>query len=80
MEWISVEDRLPPYDKTVLIYYTESNFRWPDEKCFIYTASLELCCYKNKHEWCIDLQEIEVKGSNQKLITHWMPLPKPPEE
>ena len=63
-EWISVNDRLPPLDKTVLVCWSglpniepEKDFMICNEDCsFNYWANFVGC-----------------------PPTHWMPLPEPPK-
>lgn len=64
-KWISVEDRLPEYFKSVLIYCpTNVN---------IYDAYLDMHCMWRFFNYGAG-QIISEK------VTHWMPLPKPPKE
>lgn len=62
MKWISVKERLPSEDQTVLVF---------DEfNKLIYTAHLYLGswnCSCNCHE-----------GSGVYNVSYWMPLPRPP--
>lgn len=67
MEWISVKDRLPEMNKTVLI---------------VRSGSVEIGFYNAKdkrfyvpNESAFDGWPIPVDG-----VTHWMPLPEPPKE
>jgi hypothetical protein len=65
-EWISVKDRFPPKDERF------KNFSIPTLFCFgewIYAGNY---CFKDKN-WYNN------KFINEKKITHWMPLPNPPE-
>jgi len=56
--WISVEDRLPPYDQYVLVYYDKLQLR-------------------PKVLWFSNVDLFGVSNSN---VTHWRPLPAPPED
>lgn len=65
-QWISVEDRLPEIGKSVLIYYP----KWDGDE--IQVAKLE-----------DDGMMFDICGEfniGTGVITHWMPLPKPPKD
>lgn len=72
-EWISVKDRLPPYEKTVLVYYKDPYARFPDKDSWVYTGYLDLC--NDKPKWDVE----DMFDVVQELVTHWMPLPEMPE-
>lgn len=63
--WISVKDRLPEENQTVLIY---------TDKHETYMARI----YDNNEAWPIS-NSCGCCGSEEKF-THWMPLPQPPKE
>ena len=63
MQWISVEDRLPERNKTVLVHVVGSDWDEPDS--YISTDKL-----LPEGLWAI----------YHLSVTHWMPLPEPPEE
>ena len=63
--WISVKDRLPEKDSTVLIY-TEAHDT--------YMAKI----YKDSEAWPIS-NSCGCCGREERF-THWMPLPQPPKE
>jgi hypothetical protein len=76
-EWISVKDRLPDYkwEMKVLVLLTEEFIktqRWVS----YYEDRLEKAWWKGQCE-CFSYEDIE--DANH-IITHWMPLPSPPEE
>lgn len=75
MEWISVDDKLPEEDVDVLIYWEApptwncieimSRKAWKDEENGI---DFENCFHDNRG------------GYLSEDVTHWMPLPNPPEQ
>jgi len=66
MNWISVEDRLPELNTTVLAY------------CAIYGRAVRF--YKEIHDSGCGHWDDTVSGNMGGLPpTHWMPLPEPPE-
>ena len=72
-QWISVEDSLPQYDTTVLLVMQKFGTRYPH----IYIGSLEY-----NGDWYTSNAVDDRKhdpGFNNEYITHWMPLPEPPQ-
>ena len=70
MEWISVNDRLPNLWQWVLIVYkTSTNQCLKIEIAYLGNFFGYRSWYPSEHSYKT------VKG-----VTHWMPLPKPPEE
>ena len=69
MRWIPIEERVPPLDVVVLI--AEYDSRPKVEMYFVSTA------YRLNDRWFEPThgEEITLKGQ---VITHWMPLPDPP--
>ena len=68
MKWISVKDKLPPYEVfgIYLVYFNERNIsNNPYEVAFFFEGKWELL--QNKQIFLIS-------------PTHWMPLPEPPKE
>lgn len=65
-EWITVKDRLPETNRTVLVYMPElfNNIR---------TAFYARYWSENDEDW-------HEGWSTNMTVTHWMPLPEPPEE
>ena len=69
--WISVKDRLPARDGEYMVY-GQSEAMWellPD------SDPIWVCNYYKKHGF----YSIELRREYD-YITHWMPLPEPPEE
>lgn len=64
-EWVSVEERLPENGQIVL-FHQKDGFIY----CAEYFAGKELM----SPEWIIDND-----SWNAKVVTHWMPLPEPPD-
>lgn len=73
-EWISVDDRLPEFEKQVLVYLsaTWSQLEVDREICNVLTAAID-----ESGNW-YDFQED--KNINEELteVTHWMQLPDKP--
>lgn len=68
MEWISVKDRLPETGNDVLIVRTNPSF----------TTSGYMHHYGH---WVItNLRGSSYKESPLHKVTHWMPLPQPPQQ
>ena len=67
-EWVSVEDELPDFDTPVLVYVKDIF----DNKSIINITKYTIT-YDLTNNW------LGYENSSFK-ITHWMPLPKPPEK
>jgi hypothetical protein len=67
-EWISVEDRLPEKDVDV----------W----CFCFEDYQQIARYKDSKDWGGEGWSHHFKNvwGKHLSVTHWMPLPKPPEQ
>lgn len=66
-EWISVEDRLPPNYIPVLCYIPSlSSSMW---------QTVHECHIGADGEW-----HLATAPAYREEVTHWMPLPEPPEE
>jgi hypothetical protein len=74
-KWISVDDKLPELELSI-----SYGFMWESKYvivCGEYYAPGLACYYADdgkKHFWWWDKRH----GEEQKGITHWMPIPKPP--
>ena len=64
-EWVSVEERLPN-DEQIVLFRQKNGFIY----CAEYFAGNSLC----SPSWFIDCDCWEAKE-----VTHWMPLPTPPD-
>lgn len=65
MKWISVEDRLPEDEGICLIAYHPCFYGELDERICVGIGKYigKNCWARNRHQ----------------MVTHWMPLPEPPE-
>ena len=67
MQWVSVENELPPPETLVLVYHRAGFF----QKGVNETMQVAIGSYSNK--WYSGFTGIGLLG-----VTHWMPLPPPP--
>lgn len=74
MEWISIKDRLPPYEEWVLLYCINEEQFPPDPQIFVGRSGQ----YGEEDEYQSAHGDGYVRSGT--IITHWMPLPEPPEE
>lgn len=65
MKWVSVTESLPEYQKQVLVYIKSPN--WLEGK--IELGKRKYTDHEGEH-WDIDYNH---------FLTHWMPLPEPPD-
>lgn len=72
-EWISVKDKMPRYNETVLVYRSSMAEPILADKYAGYYGEDDDEWYEGWVRYGKDL-----KGND--LITHWMPLPEPPKE
>lgn len=75
MEWISVKDKLPPKDGTPFLCFD------PEQKNNFPKAQIYVVIWEKETNYCYS-GFIEAGGECFFVWepTHWMPLPKPPEE
>lgn len=73
MEWISVKDRLPEYESTVIV--NAEGFESEGYQPLLISRLMKITIDRNgeKLEWD-DFQNIGLVS-----VTHWMPLPEPPK-
>ena len=64
--WISVKDRLPE-DETVVIAYVQHKIGW-----------YRMFAWHDMYGWHSNAPGFDEEESD--YVTHWMPLPEPPEE
>lgn len=73
MEWISVDERLPP--QTVYVLVAKFDCRPKVQMYFVTIASMIGKC------WYDDRDEYEItQNGKYGQVTHWMPLPEPPKD
>lgn len=73
--WISVDERLPDNDW---------GKHWKERKYYLVftkpSGLMNVAVYGYKeHDWWIDRNSCVLDKKNYKEVTHWMPLPEPPE-
>ena len=76
MEWISVKDRLPALDETVLLFdYQEM---WGDYNTDVRVGYLSEFTTRKNSDGIVNYPEW---GGTEFAfnITHWMPIPEPPK-
>ena len=66
MKWISVKNKKPDYDVEVLVFL---------KSCFTSLDCQYLALFTHDELW-----EETLENEILKNVTHWMPLPKPPED
>ena len=71
--WISVKDRLPPYNKPVLVYRPTLGIK-------IYVATYEGFWGDDDDEWYEHWDANGMNARGKVVVTHWMPMPEPPKE
>ena len=74
MEWISVKERLPGIEETVLVYHTWDKYAEYD---VAYISEITTRKYSGGES-----QTIEWRGKDRDACispTHWMSLPEPPK-
>ena len=71
-KWISVKDRLPEDGQNCILYYPENNPEFVSGE------------YDNEfNRWYYAYEEYSYRPAFNELqdgITHWMPMPDPPED
>lgn len=80
-EWISVETRLPPLQTRVLVYWRPVDYIDRPYHREIITAVRSAWDAEGNHN--LDSKTWFANGryyDTETFITHWMPLPSPPEE
>lgn len=70
-EWISVKDRLPPYNTYVLVYRPTMAIKILADEYFGFYSD-------NGDEWFEGWAKFGKDLQGNPLITHWMPLPSLP--
>ena len=65
-QWVPVSERLPESNKPVLVYYLSAYWLNP---------SMSVALHFNGDRW----RQL-IGGEDMNAVTHWMPLPEPPEQ
>lgn len=74
MNWINIKDKLPPIGQNVIVYVP--NGAWgPRVK-----ALARFIRYEGAKEYYWDNHYGGNNTHVQEAVTHWMPLPEPPEK
>jgi hypothetical protein len=73
MEWISVKERLPEYGEQVLLQIKTWRVYWCDIKSI--AIGSRLSTNSSGENWSM----YGSSCSDRSSVTHWMPLPKLPE-
>ena len=71
-EWISVKDKLPPYNRDVLVYRPNMAMKILVDNYVGYYG-------EDDDEWHEGWVKYGEDIHNNPLITHWMPLPQSPK-
>ena len=71
-EWISVKDKLPPYNRNVLVYR-------PNMAMKILVDTYDGYYGDDDDEWYEGWALYGGDTHGNPVITHWMPLPEPPK-
>ena len=72
-EWISVEDKLPPYNRDVLVYR-------PNMAMKILVDNYAWHYRDDDDEWYEDWALYGKDTNGNPVVTHWMPLPHLPKD
>jgi len=76
-QWISVKDHLPKNDENVLVYHSDDfhiSVGYFEIKNVQYYIESDGSKFYTDNGW-----ETEIPWAPKGPVTHWMPLPKPPE-
>ena len=73
-EWVSVDDRLPDKDGCYIVTACDEGCSCGDGIWYD-TVVIEAEHYKGEWSWNENGTEYDITD----LVTHWMPLPKPPK-
>ena len=71
-DWVSVDDKYPPYNRDVLVYRPNMAMKILVDNYYGYYG-------EDDAEWHEGWAKYGKDIHNNPLITHWMPLPQPPK-
>lgn len=72
--WISVHDRMPDKDDNYIVTACDEDF-FPGEGIWYSTVVVVAEYYNGSWTWYDGGHEYSLDG----IVTHWMPMPEPPE-
>lgn len=81
-DWISVEEKYPEVDREEMGYSDDVLVYTDESKMFVaYLVCYKKCAHRTQETFHWRVQETGCGCcSYNPKVTHWMPLPKPPEE
>jgi len=75
MDWISIKDRLPEIDESVLVVR-----KFLGLKGQVPPSTYVEIAYRTGRNWVADSDEYKIARNRHTDPLYWMPLPEPPKE